>query len=142
MDENFFTEQSEVETGFTVDTNVKLENEKKPKFSLRREAFEWLDVIITAIIAVVIIFSLVFRVATIDGPSMENTFFTGDRVIISNFLYKPQFGDVVVVSRNANNSIEEVSDEPIIKRVIATAGQKVDIDFEKGIVYVDDVALD
>ncbi len=142
MSENFFSEQNGAESGFEVNTEIALEPAKKPKFSLRRELFEWLDVIITAIIAVVIIFSLVFRVATIDGPSMENTFFTGDKVIISNFLYTPKVGDVVVVSRNVDNSIETLSDEPIIKRVIALAGQKVDIDFEKGIVYVDDKPLD
>lgn len=130
MDEKFFLEEN------------KIEFERVPRFCLRRELFEWLDIIITAIIAVVIIFSLVFRVATIDGPSMENTFFTGDKVIISNFLYTPKVGDVVVVSRNVDNSIEALRDEPIIKRVIALAGQKVDIDFEKGIVYVDDEPLD
>lgn len=142
MDENFFPEQKEAQVSAAAETVIEQEPQSKAKFSLRRELFEWLDVIITAIIAVVIIFSLVFRVATIDGPSMENTFFTGDKVIISNFLYTPKFGDVVVVSRNVDNSIETVSDEPIIKRVIALEGQKVDIDFEKGIVYVDDVALD
>ncbi len=142
MDEQFFKQQSETENGFSVNTDIEVAPKAKQKFSLRSEIFEWLDVIITAIIAVVIIFSLIFRVATIDGPSMENTFFTGDKVIISNFLYTPKHGDVVVVSRNADNSVETLSDEPIIKRVIAVAGQKVDIDFEKGIVFVDDVALD
>ena len=128
--------------GFKVDTQISGLKKKPQKFSFRREIFEWLDVVITAIIAVVIIFSLVFRVATIDGPSMENTFFTGDKVIISDFLYTPKVGDIVVVSRNIDNSIETESDEPIIKRVIAVEGQTVDIDFISGIVYVDGVALD
>ena len=118
------------------------EEEKKP--TLAEEVFEWLDVLATAIIAVVIIFSLIFRVATVKGESMENTLFTSDKVIISNLGYTPERGDIVVVSRNANNSVEDAatSKEPIIKRVIAVGGQTVDIDFERGVVSVDGVELD
>lgn len=118
------------------------EEEKKP--TLAEEVFEWLDVLATAIIAVVIIFSLIFRVATVKGESMENTLFTSDKVIISNLGYTPERGDIVVVSRNANNSVEDAatSKEPIIKRVIAVGGQTVDIDFERGVVSVDGVKLD
>ena len=67
----------------------------------------------------------------------------GDKVIITNLGYEPKNGDIVVVSRNAENTVEsqQNSDEPIIKRVIAVGGQTVDIDFEKGIVYVDGKAL-
>lgn len=136
------------EVGFKVDMEYAEnlpeapEEEKKP--TLAEEVFEWLDVLATAIIAVVIIFSLIFRVATVKGESMENTFFTGDKVIISNLGYTPKRGDVVVVSRNANNSVEDAatSKEPIIKRVIAVGGQTVDIDFERGVVSVDGVELD
>lgn len=105
--------------------------------------FEWLDMIIAAIVAVVIIFSLFFRIATIDGPSMNNTLHHGDKIIISNFTYTPKQGDIVVISRNKNNSVNNanVSDAPIIKRVIAVEGQIVDIDFEKGTVSVDGVEL-
>ena len=71
------------------------EEEKKP--TLVEEVFEWLDVLATAIIAVVIIFSLIFRVATVKGESMENTLFTSDKVIISNLGYTPERGDIVVV---------------------------------------------
>lgn len=136
------------EDGFKVNTEYadnlpdNPKEEKKP--STTEEIFEWLDVLTTAIITVVIIFSLLFRVATISGPSMQNTLFTGDRVIISNLGYTPKRGDIVVISRNVNNSVEDAatSKEPIIKRVIATGGQTVDIDFERGVVSVDGVELD
>ena len=136
------------EDGFKVDTEYAdslpetSEEDKKP--STAEEIFEWLDVLATAIITVVIIFSLLFRVATISGPSMQNTLFTGDKVIISNLGYTPKRGDIVVVSRNINNSVEDTatSKEPIIKRVIAVGGQTVDIDFERGVVSVDGVELD
>lgn len=118
------------------------EEEKQPNAA--EEIFEWLDVLATAIIAVVIIFSLICRVATVKGESMQNTLFTGDKVIISNLGYTPERGDIVVVSRNANNSVEDAvtSKEPIIKRVIAVGGQTVNIDFERGVVSVDGVELD
>ena len=136
------------EDGFKVNTeyadNLPDTTEEERKPSLAEEIFEWLDVLATAIIAVVIIFSLIFRIATISGPSMQNTLFTGDKVIISNLGYTPKQGDIVVVSRNVNNSVEDTaeSQEPIIKRVIAVSGQTVDIDFERGVVSVDGVELD
>ncbi len=108
-----------------------------------KEAFEWVEVVVSAMIAVVIIFTLLFRVATIIGQSMENTFFEGQKVIMTNLFYTPKAGDVVVVSRNAqNNAFSDDDQGPIIKRVIATEGQQVNIDFETGVVYVDGVALD
>lgn len=113
------------------------------KSSRVKEIFEWVEVVVSAMFAVVIIFTLLFRVATIIGDSMENTFFEGQKVIITNWFYTPKAGDVVVVSRNAqNNAFADDDQGPIIKRVIATEGQQVNIDFVTGIVYVDGVALD
>lgn len=131
--------------GFFVDescvNNSEQEPEKKPDTPVTAEIFEWLDVLATAIITVVIIFSLIFRVATISGESMTNTLQDKDKVIITNLAYTPKKGDIVVISRNADNSLEGVNagQVPIIKRVIAVAGQTVDIDFEKGVVSVDGV---
>lgn len=108
------------------------------------EVFDWLEVIATAIVIVVVIFTFFFRVATIDGNSMLNTLHDGEKVIISNLFYQPKRGDIIVISRNKNNSIadEPISELPIIKRVIAVEGQTVDIDFTKGVVYVDGEELD
>ena len=134
--------------GFFVDEscvdNSAEEPEAKPRGSVTGEIFEWLDVLATAIITVVIIFSLIFRVATISGESMTNTLQNNDKVIITNLAYTPKKGDIVVISRNADNSVEGVTtgQVPIIKRVIAVSGQTVDVDFEKGVVSVDGVELD
>ena len=114
---------------------------KKP--SKKESFFEWLDVVVTSVIAVVIIFTFFFRVVTIDGDSMLDTLHDGERVIISNIAYTPERGDIVVISRNTDNSLDaDTYQEPIIKRVIAVAGQTVDIDYEEGKVYVDGVALE
>ena len=141
-------EYSEKNNGFQIDQDS-LDDTASPeptakKTSPLQELFEWMDVLATAVIAVVILFSLVFRVATIEGRSMFPTLLPEDKVIISNFAYTPKYGDIVVISRNVENSIEQVKtgQVPIIKRVIATGGQTVDIDFQRGIVSVDGKELD
>ena len=68
---------------------------------------------------------------------MLNTLHDKERVIISDLFYTPKKGDIVVISRNMDNSPnKDEYEQPIIKRIIATEGETVDIDFENGIVYV------
>ncbi len=135
---------NDFQNGFKIDTTF-VENEiaenKKPNY--QKEVVEWLGVIASALIIVVFLFGFVFRVAVISGDSMKNTLYNGDVVVISNFNYTPKQGDIVVVSRNAENTPESSRQEngPIIKRVIATEYQKVNIDFETGTVYVDDMPI-
>ena len=126
------------------DTDEIIVNTEENQRSTKEFVFDWLEVLVHAIIVVVICFSFLFRIATIDGSSMENTLYNGEKVIISNLFYEPKAGDIVVISRNRENSIYTMNgnNTPIIKRIIALEGQMVDIDFEKGIVYVDGVALD
>jgi len=99
------------------------------------EIYEWMQSIVTAFLVCVLVFAFFVRIIGIIGPSMQNTFHDGDSVVISNLFYEPKQGDVVVLRKLS------FMEEPIIKRVIAVAGQTVDIDFENGIVYVDDQAL-
>lgn len=112
--------------------------------TVTQNILEWFEIFVTAIIAVVVIFTLFFRIATIDGSSMLNTLRHGEKIIISDFNYTPKQGDIVVISRNIENSAETQtsSNTPIIKRVIAVGGQTVDIDFESSTVYVDGKPLD
>ena len=79
--------------------------------------------------------------ATISGTSMLNTLHNNEMVIITDFSYTPKRGDIVVISRNIENSVENSggSQGPIIKRVIATENQEVDI--REGKVYVDGIQL-
>ncbi len=128
----------EFENGFEVAEYDEEYVAAPPQLPVSRDLFDWIDTIAIALIAVIIIFTFFFRIATIVGPSMQNTLYSGERVIISNLFYTPKYGDIVVISRNSDNSVGEISSgsEPIIKRVIATGGQYVDIDFQKGKVYV------
>ena len=110
---------------------------KEKTLNFRKDVFDWLDIIVSAVVAVIIIFCFLFRVVTIQGESMENTLYGNEKVIITNMFYEPKQGDIVVISRNTHNSAANVMGQgPIIKRVIATEGQYVDIDFNKGKVYV------
>ncbi len=90
------------------------------------------------LLAILIVVSLLFRVVVVSGTSMTNTLQNGDYLIVlSNVLYpEPKQGDIIVASKESFDN-----GAPIIKRVIATEGQKVDIDFNAGIVYVDDEPL-
>ncbi len=86
-----------------------------------------------------VVFLLCFRVVVVSGSSMNQTLLNGDYLILlSNTFYKtPQQGDIIVASKDSFEN-----GEPIVKRVIATAGQTVDIDFTTGVVYVDGVILE
>ena len=89
--------------------------------------------------AIMLVFLLMFRMVVVSGPSMYSTLWDGDWLLVlsSIFYQNPEQGDIIIAGKDSFNY-----GEPIVKRVIATEGQKVDIDFEAGIVYVNDVALD
>ncbi len=125
-----------------IETEEKSQNNKSAKKGGKfRELFEWLDVISVALIIVVVLFSFVFKVVKISGDSMLQTLHSGEMVILTDFSYTPKAGDIVVISRNIENSAETINESqgPIIKRVIATENQRVKI--ENGKVYVDGNAL-
>ena len=119
--------------------------ERKKKSAVQEEKLDWkqslvlyLHDIVNMITAITLIFLLLFRVVVVSGSSMYDTLIDGDYVLLlSELLYgDPEYGDIIVVSKESFDD-----GKPIIKRVIATEGQTVDIDFQAGIVYVDGVAL-
>ena len=87
---------------------------------------------------IVLVFLLCFRIVIVSGDSMYDTLVDGDYLLLlSNvFYHEPQAGDIIVASK-----ADYDSGTPIIKRVIATEGQTVDIDFRTGTVFVDGQAL-
>ena len=95
--------------------------------------------ILGLIAVVVVVFVLLFRIVVVSGSSMYDTLWHNDYLLVkSNVLCGSyEAGDIIVASKESFND-----GEPIIKRVIATEGQTVDIDFGAGIVYVDGVALE
>nr|WP_325196867.1 signal peptidase I [uncultured Oscillibacter sp.] len=107
--------------------------EKKEEKIKGRDLYEWVQALVCSVLAVVILFTFVIRLIGVDGHSMVPTLQDGDRLLVLNsLLYDDyQYGDIVVLRKDT------FLDEPIVKRVIATAGQTVDIDFDTGSVYVD-----
>lgn len=98
--------------------------------------FDWIRCIIFAISIVVICLTFVFRLVDVDGTSMESTLESKDKVIVTNLFYTPKDGDIVVISHGAEYT------KPIIKRVIATEGQTIKLDYENDRIIVDGVVLD
>ena len=86
-----------------------------------------------------LVYVLCFRTVVVVGDSMYDTLVNGDRLLlVNNLLYwQPEQGDVIVASKDSFRN-----GECFIKRVIATEGQTVDINFDTGTVFVDNVALD
>ena len=102
-----------------------------------RELYEWVQALVCSVLAVVMLFTFVIRLIGVDGHSMVPTLEHGDRLLVLNSMLDDdyEYGDIVVLRK------ESFLADPIVKRVIATEGQTVDIDFSTGSVYVDGVLL-
>ena len=100
--------------------------------------FEWIEALIPALIVILVLFTFLFRANIIvNGPSMKPNLLDGYKVFVSCIDKHLSRGDIIVVDGKGTSL-----NKPIVKRVIATAGQTVNIDFQTGIVSVDGVALD
>lgn len=98
-----------------------------------RSVLEWMETIVMAIVLVAVVFTFAVRIITVDGGSMQPTYYDGDRVLVSGFAGEIDQGDVVIIV----NALKE----PIIKRVVATEGQTVSFDPSSQEVVVDGVPL-
>ena len=116
----------------------KIIKEEEP-ISWQKSVMLYLHDLVYLLAVVMIVFMLLFRIVVVSGSSMYSTLWDGDWLLVTgSVLYQePKHGDIIVASKDSFND-----GEPIIKRVIATEGQTVDIDFEAGIVYVDGVPLE
>ena len=120
-----------------AEKNVK--KNQAEKMDWRQNVVMYLHDLLFILVTVMILFLLIFRIIVVSGDSMYNTLVDGDYLILtSNLFYQePRYGDIIVASKDGFDD-----GKPIIKRVIATEGQTVDIDFQQGIVYVDGIALE
>ena len=105
----------------------------------RKSVLMYLHDLVYLLVALILVFLLVFRLIVVSGDSMYDTLVDGDYLLLlSNVFYRePEQGDIIVISKQTFDD-----GAPIVKRVIAGEGQIVDIDFERGIVYVDGLPLE
>ncbi len=107
----------------------------------KKERTRWIKIydlfgsVVTALVLIFIVFTFVCRPASVVGTSMVPTLQDGDWLVTmprSEYNY----GDIVIITQ------PNVFNEPIVKRIIATEGQTVDINFVSGQVFVDGQELD
>lgn len=125
----------------STETDIK---NKAPKKKFWQEVYDWAESICISLAVVMFIFSFCFKTVEVWGTSMEDTLHgrdvsgvideSGDKLLISNLFYTPGYGDIIVIHAE--------TEETIIKRVIATEGQEVNINCETGEVIVDGAVLD
>ncbi|MCC8042039.1 MAG: signal peptidase I [Oscillospiraceae bacterium] len=112
------------------------EDKNKKNGTPYQELLEWVETIIFAFFAVILIFTFLLRQASVDGDSMNPTLRDGEKLIVNHLGYEAEAGDIVIIDCG-----DELG-KAIVKRVIATEGQTVDIDFESGEVRVDGELLE
>lgn len=104
--------------------------------------FDVIEMFAWSVLVVLLLFCFCVRICRVEGSSMENTLYEGEQLLIYSLGYTPQQDDIIVFHQtkpaNATEEDSSVGSEmAIVKRVIATAGQKVTIDFENAKIYVD-----
>ena len=117
---------------------AKKEKNEEP-LDWKKSVMTYLHDVVYLLSIMVVTLLLVFRVVVVSGSSMYDTLKHGDYLLLlSNTLYRqPEQGDIVVISKESFDN-----GSPIVKRIIATEGQTVDIDFDTGTVFVDGEPLD
>ena len=127
---------------------------RKPDESMKN-LFDIIESLIYAIVAVLFIFTFFARLTVVDGSSMDTTLKHGEYLVVANvfFTYEPDNGDIVVVHgdfehyysekyEGLNHYMNHNYSDPIVKRVIATEGQTIVINYNTLEVFVDGVQLD
>ena len=104
-----------------------------------RWLYEWVQALVTVVLCAVVVFAFAARLVLVSGPSMRETLQDQDCLVVLSPLLCGDYeaGDIVIIQRESFRD-----GEPIVKRIIATEGQTVDIDFDAGVVYVDGAALE
>lgn len=102
-----------------------------------RSLVEWAEMLIISLVSVMLVLTFIGRHSPVIGSSMEKTLLENDVLIISNLFYTPKRGDIVVFASETTGY-----DRPYVKRVIATEGQTIDIDFDSWTVYIDGEPID
>ena len=112
------------------------QKEETPR-TLAGALYFWLQTFAVGLTVLVLLMVFVGRPVRVDGHSMDPTLNDGEIMLVRSLGYTPQAGDVVVLHKDF-----DAASAPIVKRVIATGGQTVQIDYAAGTVTVDGTVLE
>ncbi len=130
--ENFDKQNDEVVNENLAEDSI-IENKK---FNWKRELFDWVQAIAIALVVSFLLKNYVLTLAKVQGESMEPTLQHEDRLYVNRLMYEPEKGDVIIFRPGSD------PDRPYIKRIIATEGDTLYINFVSGDVYVNDEKID
>ncbi len=116
----------------------KKKKEPKEPFSLSAYIYDLAEMFAVTSIGIMLLFSFIVRLNIVDGQSMDKTLHNGQFLAVWELGYEPEAGDIVIV----HDQSADPYDHPIVKRVIATGGQTVDIDFNTWTLTVDGEVID
>ena len=103
---------------------------EEPRSGFAAELFEWLEAIAFALAIVVLLFTFVLRIVSVDGASMNPTLDNEDRILVRNIFYTPEENDIVILVAPVGDDYNK----PLVKRVIAVGGEYIQI--VDGVAYV------
>lgn len=106
------------------------------KTSFKQDLYYWTQALIVVLVGLILVCTLAGRVIRVVGSSMVPTLHENDLLLLWSVGYTPQRGDVIVLRK------ESFLSYPVVKRVIATGGEHVTVDYTTGTVSVDGVVLD
>lgn len=125
--------------------------DKSPeKENIVNEVLGFVETLFITFFIVMLVFTYIVSIVTVKGDSMKETLMPEEKLLVSQLYFNPKAGDIVVVNAaeavtfNDDSSVKVSSGlgKNIVKRIIATGGQSVNIDFDRGAVYIDNVMLD
>lgn len=123
--------------------NEQIIPDEKQSGSVYQEFYDWITFIFSCVLCFVILFTLLVGVITVDGDSMLPTLQNKNMLLVTDVGYTPQYEDIVIVyAPNLYSKQTNEYGKTIVKRVIGLPGDKIRIDFGKGIVYRNGEALD
>lgn len=131
MDENRF---EEIENPIENEEKEEISDVKKTDW--RKEMLEWVQVIVFAVALALVLKNFVLTLVKVQGESMEPTLQSADRIYVNRLFYTPEKGDIIIFKPASDPK------KPYVKRVIATEGDTVYIDFLSGEVFVNDELID
>lgn len=98
--------------------------------------FNWVYALVGILCVVFVVFMMFFKVVEVDGASMKPTLNESEKLLVYSLSYTPEKGDIIIVGSTNKD------EPPLVKRVIATENQTVEVDYKTGKVSVDGKVLE